>query len=233
MAKLTKRKRLAKLFWGACLAPISNLFECVYGLGCGIYLASKKQPYLFEKSSYQSLDIQARVLPFTFHLGRAVGLIFTTLCILGFIGALAIPIPSIAPLYTLTAASIAKAYGMTLAVTMLGRATGALLGTLIDCFYRKGYVKNRFEFIFKTTLSFGLFGKELNALPIRLLRVQLWCSKPRASCASNDEPQLASPAKYSPVHKSSMSTSSNNNIANFLRGNPLPPSDKNKTTEKK
>lgn len=184
-----------QLLWGSVFAPLSNIVE----LGQGVYWFFKKPKgqYLLEndmspplRSQYRRQNLasnigdlildnrgqdgQARAFRFSFGLARVGGLILTAICILGFLGALAAPIPGLAPLYTLSIAAVAKACGVTIVSTIAGRAMGSFLGSIIDSFFSKPIfakaaeagspVTTKKEFIIKATLVIALVGKQTKPL---------------------------------------------------------------------
>lgn len=91
-----------------------------------------------------------RVFTATTSLGRIFAVGAIALCVLGFIGALAVPIPGVAPLYLAglsagaQAAGIAQAIGITYAWSLLAKLGGSLLGANIDSYkIRTSYDKNK------------------------------------------------------------------------------------------
>ncbi len=186
-AWVTWRKDLSnfgQVLWGSVLAPLSNAVDFIKGSVVFLYHRFKGTPYAVRSNPVHVLtndkaDIKARTTPFTSGLGRIGGIIATTLYILGFIGALVLPIPGVAPIYAISTAAIAKACGITILSTMIGRGIGALVGSIIDVFYDKPIrdilLKNtsttqikplatvpvgKLEFIFKATVTTCLFGDE-------------------------------------------------------------------------
>src|SRR6185437_2779671 len=146
MAKrVTWQKRaisLAKVLWGSLLAPLSNTAEFIRGGVIFLWTVARGKPYTYkampvsdQKTILDKKDPVARIIPFTLGLGRTGGVVATTLCILGFLAVVAIPIPGIAPIYVLSVAALAKASGITLLSTFVGRTTGALVGSIIDSRY--------------------------------------------------------------------------------------------------
>lgn len=149
---------LLKILWGI-LAPLSNTFEFFKG---GIY----KTPL-------------AKTLPVTTGLSRIFGLLPTIFYILGFIGTLAVPLPGITPLYVASSLAILKACAITIAATMVGRAVGAMIGSLIDILrinkvFEKagaetgtkwGFRKKVLLFM-ESTIGIGLFGEQVTIVTI-------------------------------------------------------------------
>jgi hypothetical protein len=95
-------------------------------------------------------DNLGRTHSFTTTLSRIFTNAATVLFILGFIGALVVPIPGIAPLYTAGALGIAQAIAIAGGCSLAARVTGGLLGSVIDFFATrhilnkmKGYVPVR------------------------------------------------------------------------------------------
>jgi hypothetical protein len=71
---------------------------------------------------------------FTAGFSRVFAVAATVICILGFVGALAVPLPGIAPLYTASIIGIAKAVGITIGWSIVARLGGSLLGSVADFF---------------------------------------------------------------------------------------------------
>lgn len=108
-------------------------------------------------------DERAKHLPYTHAFSRAAVLLLTGFLIVGFIGALAIPLPGIAPLYGVGALGIAKACGITIGYTTAARTIGACFGIICDTYPVRAILKNfseksksRLAVILKTTISDGI-----------------------------------------------------------------------------
>lgn len=74
----------------------------------------------------------AEVIPWTLRLKRIMSIVAMTVIILGFLGALALPIPGVAPLYGAAVAGGLKAFGITLGYTAAARAVGGFIGACVD-----------------------------------------------------------------------------------------------------
>jgi hypothetical protein len=71
-----------------------------------------------------------KIFNIPFKCSRILTLAITAFCIVGFIGALAVPIPGVAPLYAIGVLGILKAVGVTIAWSSAARMAGALIGSL-------------------------------------------------------------------------------------------------------
>ncbi len=180
MATLNRAGTILRLIRDSLFAPLTSIYE--FGMGGWHYFKtlfqgvrdSKKFPYYADSlfSVNPGKEVTAKRFPFTIGLSRMGGFILTGLAILGFIGALAVPLPGIAPLYALSVGAVLKACGITLGVTLFGRTAGALLGSVIDFFgYRKKLYANNNKatkpnlgHVIKTTLTIGIFGSNPRTL---------------------------------------------------------------------
>ncbi len=139
---------LRSLLTGVVLAPVDALVGFVkggYDFFKSWYDSNKPEPgsnkpksrsplaYFYNFRSKEG-DIQGKRYTAMTGLGRIGALVVTGVCIAGFIVTLPIPIPGVTPLAAITFGSIAKAAGITIGWSIVGRAAGALLGSLVDFF---------------------------------------------------------------------------------------------------
>ncbi len=218
MINITPKKYLTSIFFviiGSILSPISNTVEFLKGSGVFIYSRFfTKKPYTIRNILCKSKlplpkgDLKARLFPFTLGAGRLCGILLTTLCIVGFIGTLAVPIPGISPIYSLSVIAIAKAYGVTVGWTLVSRLAGSLIGSIMDSFFnkplfnmlfhtvkpvKKEWPTTKTEFILKASITVGLVGENFPALgyifgvPINLFQEQLFRRKFSDISLNHDE----------------------------------------------
>lgn len=128
----TKSQRFFRMGLGFLFAPLDGL----YGLFKGAYyfLTSK---YVYHSEPRKKIgDSIAKRFFLTIGLARIATVFVSILCILGFVGALAVPIPGVTPLYTATVLGILKAIGVTTGWAIVGRAVGFVGAGLDYLFYR-------------------------------------------------------------------------------------------------
>lgn len=122
---------------GVVLAPLLALYSFCKGFACFIAAPTKYFYEAFPKPKSEKIinpdmsDIRAKFMSGTFVLGRIGAMALTTVCVLGFVGAIATPLPGVAPLYTAGVAGILKAVGITIGYTIGGRTLGSAIGGFI------------------------------------------------------------------------------------------------------
>ncbi len=170
-----------------------QIYNYANGISFKIILANKKSMNKADRNEV----ILAELTPWTRNLKRLFEIAMLTLCILGFVGALAFPLPGITPLVTLSAIGIAKACGITLGWALLARTVGALIGCGVDKLRLMSHQfldqspkqeEIRKKFSWTIALSMGVFG-ELGCVTGRsaLASVVKWISKPSAKHKKSGE----------------------------------------------
>jgi hypothetical protein len=232
MMHITPKKYVKSLFfviWSSVLAPLSNTIEFLKGICVFFYSLIFKKHYTINDYLCNNIlplptaDFNARLFPYTLNTARLGGFLLTALCIIGFLGMVAVPIFGIAPIYCFSIITIAKAYGITLGSTLIGRFIGGFIGSIMDSFYntplfyklshiikpKKSNLTTKKEFILKTTIAVGLTGENCQSLghvickPINFFQEQIFHKKELESPISNSQ--------Y--VYQTSISTNENVSVA--------------------
>jgi hypothetical protein len=150
--------------WGGAILSLVPPAEAFIGLIKRVVNINK--PYQGIHGSSEDVwfnDKAAKILPYTFAFSRTAVLVLTALLVLGFIGALAVPLPGIAPLYGAGVMGIAKACGIAIGYTTAARTIGAFFGAIRDTRVLSNNVErapatshSRFSLIMKITMGIGI-----------------------------------------------------------------------------
>lgn len=159
VATLQENRKTLTALRGFFMPPVDALWGVLKGT---YHFFKSPKDYFWTKQGKSKGDRFGKRLSATAFFSRAGTITLTTICVLGFIGALAFPFPGIAPIYTIAAGwtantlgvgiglSITQAVGITFGWSALGRLAGSLFGSLMD------YIKIKSD----TTIKFKSSGKD-------------------------------------------------------------------------